>query len=143
VRWIFFAEPLESAGSLPSLKTKGESKWVSLKKKLGKLNSSKKQMMDESSSSTNAINMGGSTGAMSHHSNSKEKKHLSHKRSLLQRAKTLSILPVHRATKEEHHHASSRRVRAEKPPELFNVGGEMNMIPLELLIDINDLHIQK
>lgn len=62
-------------------------------------------------------------------------KSLQDKRSLLQRAKTLSILPVNSAPK----HKERQEKKVTQPPELFNVGGEMNLIPLEMLIDINDI----
>lgn len=130
------AETRDKSGSLSSLKAK-ESKWKTLKKKLlthshshSASTSSEKQAGDEKDKGTPQANKSNS---------------LQQKRSLFQRAKTLSILPVHKTSKdkdESHHHHQKKVVVQEKPPELFNVGGEMNMIPLELLIDVNDLHIQ-
>ena len=73
-------------------------------------------------------------------------KSIEEKRTLFQRAKTLSILPVSRGNKNEES-GSGRKQHTHhmvrEPPELFNVGGEMNMIPLELLININDLKVSK
>ncbi|CAG7731929.1 unnamed protein product [Allacma fusca] len=131
-------EAREKSGSLSSLKGQS-SKWASLRKKLGRLNSSSEKQQHK--------------GAMEHQAHQLQQQHqqqqqhpksakvsLEEKRSLLQRAKTLSILPVNRAGREE---VVKKPKEIAKPPELFNVGGEMNMIPLELLIDINDLKIQE
>lgn len=53
----------------------------------------------------------------------------------------MSILPVHRSSKERDDPPPPRRVI--EPPELFNVGGEMNLIPLELLIDVNSVGLKR
>lgn len=126
---------------------------MSLKKKLGKLNSQSSGKNKQSSSSTSSSQQEGddepsalqqqaaavaaaAAAAQGETSSRTGKpiKSLQERRSLLQRAKTLSILPVNSAPKTRE--APKKVVQ---PPELFNVGGEMNLIPLEMLIDINDI----
>jgi hypothetical protein len=123
----------KGGGSLSSLKPK-ESKWVSLRKKL-KINSSsgsKKSVVDRKEGEEDAAGTG-------------KKKGIEERRSLFQRAKTLAILPVSKTQKERDEAAAAKKQHhmVREPPELFNVGGEMNMIPLELLININDLNMSK
>jgi len=134
-------ESREKSGSLSSLKGKQESKWVTLKKKLGKLNS------HSHSPHSHDKHGGGSAGGSAEESKDKPEgrpavpsKSLQEKRSLFQRAKTLAILPVNKAPKDK---VETPPKRVIEPKELFNVGGEMNLIPLELLIDVNDLNIGK
>ena len=144
---FYVTENREKSGSLSSLKGQ-TSKWASLRKKLGRLNSS-------SSSSSSEKHQLKALEQQAHQFQQHHKNHqsqqqqqqqqqrpqksakvsLEEKRSLLQRAKTLSILPVNRGKED----VVKKPKEIPKPPELFNVGGEMNMIPLELLIDINDL----
>jgi hypothetical protein len=114
---------------------------------LGKLNSHSHHHHHAHSSEKQAHGGPASTDETATSTTSKEGRHapiksIHEKRSLFQRAKTLAILPVH------HHKAPKDKVetppkRVLEPKELFNVGGEMNMIPLELLIDVNDLNIRK
>lgn len=110
-----------------------ESKWVTLKRKLGKLNSSPASSTackDKEKSKLTALENRAASKAGGIHE----------KRSLLQRAKTLSILPTNRLKEQREDMPPKRHVRRPpEHPELFNVGGEIDMIPLELLIDINDL----
>lgn len=125
--------------SLSSLKQK-ESKWISLRKKL-KINSGgsiskKSEGQKEEETSTETVD---STAPL---------KSLNSKRSLFQRAKTLALIPVGRGRdsseepKPERNRQNRKQQVIQEPKELFNVGGEMNLIPLELLIDINDLQLE-
>jgi hypothetical protein len=112
---------------------------MTLKKKLGRLNSSSSAVTSNSSSSQKP-----STDENKKEGGEKRQpsKSLNEKRSLFQRAKTLSILPVHKASKDkEDSHPQPKRVH--EPPELFNVGSEMDFIPLELLIDVNSMGCRK
>ncbi|CAL8137966.1 unnamed protein product [Orchesella dallaii] len=134
------SESRDKSGSLSSLKAP-QSKWVSLKKKLGKINTLSSKSKSSSSSSSHDEKQEGSdnttstAAAPTSTTSGKPIKSLSERRSLLQRAKTLSILPINSAPKKE----KEVPKKVVQPPELFNVGGEMNLIPLELLIDINDI----
>ncbi len=129
---------------------------MSLKKKLGKINSQSSGKSNKASSSSQASSSDepsalqkqaasvcsaaaerdrvAAEGAGSSRSG-RPIKSLQDKRSLLQRAKTLSILPINSAPKNK----ERPEKKVTQPPELFNVGGEMNLIPLEMLIDINDI----
>jgi len=129
---------------------------VSLKKKLGKINTLSSGKSNKASSSSQASSSDepsalqqqaasvcaaaaerdrvAAEGAGSSRSG-RPIKSLQDKRSLLQRAKTLSILPINSAPKNK----ERQEKKVTQPPELFNVGGEMNLIPLEMLIDINDI----
>lgn len=155
---LFFAESRDKSGSLSSLKG-SQSKWVSLKKKLGKINSlssgksksssQEKQQNPLGTDDPCALQMQAAAVAAAHQHQQassgetssrpgRPSKSLQERRSLLQRAKTLSILPVNSGPKQP---PPPKKIT--QPPELFNVGGEMNLIPLELLIDINDIKRQQ
>lgn len=132
---------------------------MSLKKKLGKINtlSSGKSNKASSSSGTSHASSSDEPSALQQQAanvaaaaaerdrvaaegagssrSGRPIKSLQDKRSLLQRAKTLSILPINSAPKNK----ERQEKKVTQPPELFNVGGEMNLIPLEMLIDINDI----
>lgn len=109
----FISEPREKSGSLSSLKAKEkESKWATLKKKIGRLSSASAVTSNPTS------DKGPKTSDENKETENKRpsSKSLNEKRSIFQRAKTLSILPVNRSSKDKDETHQPQPKRVAEPP---------------------------